>query len=191
MLTIDFSPFPVLETGRLLLRSIHAGDLPQLYMLRSDARVLEYLDRAPVASMAEAEIFLQKILAQQRTNEGILWAIARKEAPGKMIGTIGYWRLMPEHYRAEIGYLLDPAEWGKGMMKEALHAAIHYAFEKMGLHSIEANVNPANTASAALLKSCGFTKEAHFKENYFYNGVFSDSAIYSLVNGDRVATTSV
>lgn len=64
-------------------------------------------------------------------------------------------------------------------MKEALKPVLQYAFTKMNLHSIEANINPDNIASAALLESCGFIKEAYHKENYYYDGVFYDSVIYS------------
>ncbi len=51
----------------------------------------------------------------------------------------------------------------------------------MNLHSIEANVNPGNTASIKLLEKNNFTREAYFKENYFYDGKFLDTAIYSLL----------
>ena len=112
----------------------------------------------------------------------IQWAITLKENPATLIGTIGYWRIIPEHYRAEIGYMLHPSCWGKGIMKEALNAVIKYAFEKMKLHSIEANINPDNIPSAALLESCGFIKEAFHKENYYFDGVFYDSIIYSRLN---------
>jgi ribosomal-protein-alanine N-acetyltransferase len=52
----------------------------------------------------------------------------------------------------------------------------------MRLHSLEANVDPANAASIKLLEKKGFLKEAHLKENVFFNGRFIDSAIYSLIN---------
>ena len=90
--------------------------------------------------------------------------------------------MQKEHYRAEIGYLLHPDYQQKGIMDEALKAVIKYGFETMQLHSIEANVNPANAASMKLLEKNGFVKEAYFKENYFYNGQFLDSVIYSLLN---------
>ena len=66
-------------------------------------------------------------------------------------------------------------------MQEAIKAVLHYGFETMKLHSVEANVNPANAASIRLLKRTGFVQEAHFKENYFSNGQFTDSLIYSLL----------
>ena len=53
-----------------------------------------------------------------------------------------------EHYRAEIGYALHPAFWKKGIMKEAILAVVDYGFNKMHLHSIEANINADNIASA-------------------------------------------
>lgn len=182
MLKINLSPFPVLATARLHLRCITSDDAVELYYLRSNKKVLQYLDRAPLTSEKEAGSFIKIILAQLQKNEGILWVITFKDNPGKMIGTIGYWRIVKEHYRAEIGYLLRPDEWGKGIMKEAMCKVTQYAFKQMRLHSIEANINPGNLASAALLESCGFKKEGYFRESFYFNGVFSDAAIYSLVN---------
>ncbi len=183
MLSLNFSPFPVLKTERLLLRSIVPGDAPELFFLRTDVQVLRFLDRDPMGSLDETNTFIEKILDSQHKNESILWVICLKEDPGTMIGTVGYWRVTKEHYRAEIGYLLHPRFWNKGIMKEAVKAAVQYAFTQTEIHSIEANINPANAPSASLLKSCGFEQEAYFKENYYYNGSFGDSMIFSLING--------
>jgi ribosomal-protein-alanine N-acetyltransferase len=51
----------------------------------------------------------------------------------------------------------------------------------MKLHSVEADVNPANQPSIKLLERNNFVREAYFKENYFYDGKFLDSAIYTLL----------
>ena len=64
-------------------------------------------------------------------------------------------------------------------MKEALIKVIEYGFNEMKLHSIEAHINPANSASAGILEATGFIREAYFKEDFYYKGVFSDTAIYS------------
>ena len=66
-------------------------------------------------------------------------------------------------------------------MKEAVMATIKWIFENTDVHSIEANINPGNEASESLLKSMDFIKEAYFRENYFFNGVFKDSIIYSML----------
>ncbi len=98
-----------------------------------------------------------------------------------MIGTIGLWRIIKEHYRAEIGYMLLPEHWKKGFAKEAVLKVVEYGFDEMKLHSIEAHINPKNAASAGLLEITGFVREAYFKEDFFFNGAFEDTAIYSLL----------
>ena len=111
----------------------------------------------------------------------IAWGVSFKDNPG-LIGTISYHQVYKENYRAEIGYMLDPIHWRKGIINEAIEVILNYGFKVMKLHSIEANVNPANTASSGLLKKHGFIREAYFKENHFYDGRFIDTEIYSLLN---------
>ena len=64
-------------------------------------------------------------------------------------------------------------------MHEALEAVVACGFERLGFHSIEAITDPRNEASNALLLRCGFTREGLFKEDFFWNGEFLDSAVYS------------
>lgn len=181
MMEVSFTPYPILTTDRMLLRAIDLMDAPQLLRLRSEPQTMKYLDKQPLQSLAEAELLIEKISEDIANNNGITWAMALKEQPTLLIGTIGFWRLMKNHYRAEIGYMLLPEYCKKGLMKEAADAVIDYGFTHMNLHSIEANINPANDASEALLKNLGFIKEAYFKENFYFNGHFLDSAIYSLI----------
>ena len=184
MLSINFAPFPVLKTERLLLRCITPLDADAFFHLRSDQRIMKWLDREPLKSPEEATVFInEKILESLYKNEGILWVIALKSDPGKMIGSTGFWRIDKEHYRTEIGYMLDASFWKRGITKEAVQKTVAWLFENTAIHSIEANINPENEPSAALLRSVGFVQEAHFKENYYFNGVFKDSIIYSLVKG--------
>lgn len=180
MLQPNFSPFPLITTERLVLREITTNDANEIFFLRSDKGLLTYLDKAPEKSIDETIAFIGIIKKNQKDNDGILWGITLKES-NSVIGTICYWRMQKEHYRAEIGYILHPAQQGKGIMNEAIKAVIKYGFETMKLHSIEANVNPGNKASMKLLEKNGFVKEAYFRENYYYNGRFIDSAIYSLL----------
>lgn len=179
MLSLNFSPFPFIETERLFLRNLSLNDLPELYSLRTNERVTFHLNRAPDKSLEATKAKLEEIVHLQEKNDAVFWVITLKENPAKMIGNIGYWHIVKEHYRAEVGYLLHPDHWQKGIMKEALVSVVEYGFLKMNLHSIEANINPANTASGKLLESCGFNKEAYHKENFFYDGVFYDTIIYS------------
>lgn len=181
MLTVSFSPFPILHTPRLLLREITLADTNAMLMLRSNKLTLEFLDKKPLESASEATLLINKILKDLAADEGITWAISLKEKPGDLIGTIGLWRLVKEHYRAEIGYMLLPDFFKKGYMKEAIYTILDFGFNKMNLHSIEAHINPANQGSKALLLSQGFVEEGYFRENFYFAGHFKDTAVYSLL----------
>jgi ribosomal-protein-alanine N-acetyltransferase len=181
MLNPNFHPFPELVTERLLLRQVQDQDANDLFILRSDQTLMQYIDRPLASSIDDAQQFIRKIYDSLIQNDGITWAITLKPDP-QLIGTIGFWRIEKENYRAEIGYILDIKWQGKEIMSEAMKEVLKYGFKEMNLHSVEANVNPANKASIRLLEKNQFVREAYFKENYLYNGKYLDSAIYSLLN---------
>jgi ribosomal-protein-alanine N-acetyltransferase len=181
MLLLNFKSFPFLSTGRLILRRIADEDEKEIFFLRSDKEMLQFLDRDPAQSIDEAREWIRMINKGIDDNQYIAWAITLKDDP-TLIGTISFWNVKYEHYRAEIGYALHPLFQGRGLMKEAMTAVINYGFDSLKLHSIEANVNPSNAPSIRLLERSGFIREAYHRENYYYNGHFLDSAIYSLIN---------
>ena len=181
MMTINFSPFQNLETERLLLRRVIKSDLKEVKELRSNPETMKYIPRPLVTNDDEGLAHITMIDEKIEANEGINWAITIK-GDSRLIGIIGHYRIKPEHYRAEIGYMVLPEYHGKGLATEAVKLVVKYGFEVMKLHSIEAVIDPDNLASARVLEKNGFVKEAHLKENEFFNGQFLDSVIYSLLN---------
>jgi len=181
MLTINFTPFPILETPRLLLRRIAPTDCDEIFALRSNPENMKYVPRPLAKTKEEALGHITMIDAKIENNEGINWAITLKGSP-KFIGIIGHYKIAPENFRAEIGYMLLPEHQNKGIMTEAIKAAVDYAFNIMNLHSLEAIIDPRNTASELVLQKNGFVKEAHLLENEYYDGAFLDTVIYSLLN---------
>ncbi len=180
MLEFNFTPFPELNTERLHLRQINRDDVQELYFLRSDEQVMQYIDRPRATTTAEVYQFIDMISKAIKENRDITWGICLKNE-SRIVGYLGWWRIKPEHHRAEIGYALHPAWHGKGVAGEAVKAVLDYGFTTMKLHSAEACVNPGNTASIKLLERNGFVREAYYKEDYYFNGRFLDSAIYSLL----------
>ena len=181
MLTINFSPFPNLETERLLLRRVDSNDKKEIFALRSNPETMKYIPRPLVKTDEEALTHIAMIDGKIDSNEGINWAITLKDN-AKLIGIIGHYMIKPEHYRAEIGYMLLPEYHGKGIVTEAVKEVVKYGFEVMKLHSIEATLDPENYGSAKVLEKNGFMKEAHLKENGFFEGRFLDTVIYSILN---------
>jgi len=181
MLDINFTPFPNLETERLHLRRVVKEDVNEIFALRSDKETMKYIPRPLVKTEEEAMAHFTMIDEKIENNEGINWAITLKNDP-KLIGLIGHYRIKPEHFRSEIGYMLLPEYQRKGIIIEAIKETIKYGFEIMKLHSIEAVIDPENLASEKVLQKSGFVKEAHLKENEYFEGRFLDSVIYSILN---------
>lgn len=181
MLTINFSPFPILETERLILRRVLPSDVKEMFELRSNPETMKYIPRPLLTNHEEALAHIQMMEDKIETNEGINWAITLK-GDDKMLGVIGHYRIKPEHYRAEVGYMILPEYHGKGITTEAVQCVVDYGFNTMQLHSIEGVIDPENEASQRVLQKCGFVKEAHFKENEFYDGKFIDAVVYSKLN---------
>jgi ribosomal-protein-alanine N-acetyltransferase len=181
MVNINFTPFPKLETNRLCLRRIVIEDANEIFLLRSDKETMKYVPRPLAKTIEDAKEHITLIDSKIESNEGINWAITIKDEP-KLIGIIGHYRIKPEDYRAEIGYMLLPEYQGKGYITEALKEVVKYGFKVMKLHSIEAIIDPENLASEKVLQKNGFIKEAHFKENEYYDGRFLDTVIYSILD---------
>lgn len=181
MLEFNFNPFPVIETERLLLRRITNDDVNEVFELRSNPETMKFIPRPLVKDNEDALLHIAMIEEKIETNIGINWAITLKDNP-KLLGIIGYYRMQPENYRAEIGYMLSPDFHGKGIIPEAVNALLKYGFENLKLHSIEAVIDPENYASEKVLQKCGFVKEAHLREAEFWEGKFLDKVIYSLLN---------
>lgn len=176
-----FLPFQNLQSNRLLLRQITTDDVNEIFELRSNADTMKFIPRPLVTSLEEALEHIAMIQSKIETNEGINWAVTIKGSD-KLIGVAGHYRIKWEHFRSEIGYMILPEYSGKGITTEVVRLLIDYGYNTMNMHSIEAVIDPRNHASARVLEKNGFVKEAHFKEDHFYNGEFLDSVVYSILN---------
>lgn len=186
MLSIQLTPFPVLQTDRLTLRPLTADDAPAIRFFRSDEAFLRYIHREQEPALEQAQHHLQLLEKLLATNEGIIWGLSRK-ADQELLGTICLWNLQPANHRAEVGYGLHPRHEKQGFMAEALAAVVRYGFGRLHLHSLEAHVDPENAASIRLLEKQGFVREGYFRENHHFQGRFLDTAVYTLLATARSA----
>jgi len=141
---------------------------------------MKFIAKPKYKTMEEAREFIDRINKGISKNEWIYWGITLRNE-NTLIGTICLWNISEEHFRADIGFELSPDFQGRGMMQEAMTLVLDYGFKIMKLHTIEANVNPNNLPSIKLLERNNFIREAYFKENFYYDGKFLDTAIYSLL----------
>ncbi len=180
MLTINLDGFDTVETEYLILRKMNADDVDALFAIRTNDYVLHFIQKEKADDKSVIVELIESINKNWEENNAITWAITQKPND-LLLGSIGFWRIDKENHRAEIGYALHPHYHQQGIMQEALKKVITLGFEELNLHSIEANILPENVASKKLLINAGFVQEAHFKENYYFDGAFYDSVILSLV----------
>lgn len=183
MCTLSFQPFPTLATPRLILRRPGLEDAADLFLLRSDPEVMRYIPRPIAQSEGEVVALIEMINDFTQKGERINWAMEWRET-GEIIGLLGYVNIKPEHKRAEVGYSLARAWHRRGIMREALQEVLRYGFEGMNMHSIEAVLDAENVASARLLERAGFRQEAHFREDFLWEGVFRNSLHYGLLRAE-------
>src|SRR5690349_10151630 len=161
MLSIDLSTFPVLTTERLVLRALRPSDAERVFALRSDPQVMQHVNRPLARTMDDASALIDLITTTVAANDAVQWVIT-KQGDDTFIGLIGFWRMVKEDHRAELGYMLARDHWGRGLISEAIAAAVDCGFNTLGLHKVEAITRPANVASIRALEKNGFVREAHF-----------------------------
>ncbi|MEO6039214.1 MAG: GNAT family N-acetyltransferase [Saprospiraceae bacterium] len=157
MMQTHFTPFPELHTERLALRALVPADAPALFVLRSDPRIMNFIDRPPAETIAEVEALMQRIELETAAGKSVFWGMSLKNSP-QLIGNISLWNLDPETATAELGYVLHPDFWGQGYMQEALVCAVAFGLEVMGARMIEAYLRPGNLRSVRLVERNGFRR---------------------------------
>ena len=173
-----FRHFPVLETPNLLLRELIPDDAHDLLAIFSDEAVTEHYDLYSFHTLDEAADLIDHMRSSFAQERQIRWAITRK-SDERLIGTCGF--VVLYHHRGEIGYDLARAEWGQGVMTEAIDAVLRFGFTELALNRIEALVMPGNVRSFRLLERAGFSHEGLLREFDFFKDRYQDLHCYSIL----------
>ena len=84
------------------------------------------------------------------------------EADGELAGAINLTHIVLGALRSGyLGYFAFQGFEGRGLMTQGLNGVIRLAFKDLGLHRVEANIQPGNLASIALARRCGFALEGY------------------------------
>lgn len=171
---------PPLETPRLRVRPLAEHDLPDLLAVNGDAEVTRFLPYPAWASLADGQAWYGRMTALQAAGSACQLVVIDK-ASNAVVGTCLLFRFDAASSRAELGYVLGRAFWGRGCMAEALGAVIDHVFGHALLRRLEAEVNPANAASTRLLQRLGFTQEGLLRQRWVSRGQPYDVAVFGLL----------
>jgi len=174
---------PAIETPRLTLRWLEDTDVPALFEIFSDAEVTRYWSSPALEDEDAARSLLDHIRESFTRGSLYQWGLALRD-DDLIVGTCTLGSISREHRRAELGYALGRAHWGRGYMTEALPILLRYAFGEMGLHRIEGDVDPRNDRSIRSLERLGFKLEGNLRQRYFVNGETQDTAFFGLLRDD-------
>ena len=86
---------------------------------------------------------------------------------------------------ASLGYYVGAPFGGRGIMREGLELVKNYAFYTLGLHRLEANIQPDNHRSIALVRQCGFEREGLSRDFLYINGRWCDHERWTVVHDRR------
>lgn len=174
---------PTITTERLTLRRLVPDDAAALFAIFGDPAVTRYWSHTAWTDLAAAEQRVTDSARGLADGTSLTWGIARRDDDG-VIGTCTLWAISHEHRRAEVGYALARAHWGRGYAAEALPPMFDHAFGALALHRLEADVDPRNAASLRALERLGFVREGLLRECYHVAGEVQDAVILGLLARD-------
>ncbi|MEV0579478.1 MULTISPECIES: GNAT family N-acetyltransferase [unclassified Streptomyces] len=112
------------------------------------------------------------------TNEGLL---IRVRETGEAAGMVNINSIIRGRYQgASLGYAAFAPSAGRGYMAEGLTATLEYAFDDLRLHRLEANIQPANKASLAVVRRLGFRYEGLSPSYLYIDGAWRDHERWSI-----------
>jgi ribosomal-protein-alanine N-acetyltransferase len=184
-MSIDLLP---LATPRLRLRSA----VPELaeavadYQLRNLAHFARWDPPRPAAQVSadyQRDVLGRALLAQAGGHEQ-RWYLALHSDPERVIGNVTFANMDHGPQRGcTLGYALDAAVQGQGLMHEALQAALAAAFgPDLNRHRIQAAYRPENARSAAVLQRLGFRTIGMAQAYLFIDGAWRDHVLTERIN---------
>ena len=173
---------PAIYTPRLTLRTPRADDAKALFTVFGDEEVVRYWSSPAMRDIEEAAALVREIQAHFEAGDLFQWVMTRKD--DHVIGTCTLGSIDTTHRRAEIGFALGREFWGQGYALEATTALVDFAFERLNLARLEADVDPRNGSSLSLLRKLGFIREGYMPQRYRVGGGVPG---YRLVGPSRIA----
>jgi len=178
---IDGDQLPTLAAPRVALRWLTEADAGALYGIFSDPKVMRWWSTPPMSDISQAKKLIADIHEGFRTRRAFQWGIVRIE-DDRIAGTCTIFAINESQGRAEIGYVLGHEHWGRGYMKEALTTLVDFAFGKLALRRLEADVDPRNGSSLHAVERLGFRREGLLRERWKVNGELQDSVVLGLLS---------
>ncbi len=168
---------PLRSGRRVCIRRPTPGDADEFIRLARISRDLHHPWIHPPVHPAAFSAYLTTLRGDRRI--GLL--VVRRE-DNAIVGVINLSEISRGGFQnACLSYYAMAPHARRGYMTEGLRLAIGYAFDEMGLHRLEANIQPENKASQALVRRCGFRHEGFSPQFMAIAGEWRDHERFALL----------
>jgi ribosomal-protein-alanine N-acetyltransferase len=178
-MSFDATLLPILETERLRLMPLTAGDATDIFPLMRDAEVMAFWDMPEsddpdmIANIVAGEV------EEMSSGKAIYWAL-RPLGEDRFIGTCDLSGIDRRHKRAEVGFMLGRDAWGHGYALEAMRSVVAFAAAG-GVRRLTARTHLGNHRSEALLEKLGFHEEGLLRGHVLKDGERRDCRLFGLL----------
>ena len=174
-------PLPTLADDRVRLRQVVEGDAAALLEVFGDPAVARYLGIPRLVDLNDAHRMVREIVEGARSGDLLQWALTA-DGNDRLVGACMLAHISWPSERAEVGFAIGAAHWGRRLASAAVPLVIDHAFDSLGFHRLEADVDPRNEASLRLLHRLGFRREGHLRERHLAAGERQDSVMLGLLD---------
>lgn len=178
---INFNPFPSIRTENLHIRRMNYNDIHDLFEMRTIPEMIKHVDLKLDQTVDDTKAYINKMNDGVDNNKWIIWAIELKSLK-KVIGCISIWNINEAGDSGELGYELNLAYQGKGLMRESLLNVVEYGFDVMNLKNLDAYTEEMNYKSIKLLKNCNFIDIDRIDDKGLLNKRIYHMLVFRLIN---------
>jgi [ribosomal protein S5]-alanine N-acetyltransferase len=151
-------------TRRLVLRRFSLDDTQAMHRIMAMSEPMRFWSTLPHDSLEQTRAWVRsEVEAPIGVSDDFVVTL-----DGALIGKLGCWRL------PEVGFIFDPAIWGRGFASEAMTAFIERR-RTLGSTELTADVDPRNLQSLRLLQKAGFAETGRAERTWEIGGRWHDS----------------
>ncbi len=182
MLAVWRSQEPLRLGRRVVLRRVTRADRDAILAMNRASRALHRRWVDPPITRAAFE----RWAARWASPDYVPLAVYRR-ADGELVGIVNVSHIVLGPLRsAYLGYYANARLAGQGLMAEGLGLAVRHCFDVLGLHRVEANIQPGNEASRRLVRRLGFTREGYSRRYLKIGGRWRDHERWAMLKEDLV-----
>ena len=173
------------ERLRLTIPAPDAAPLVAAYFAATEEHLSRWVPPRP-AGFATEGYWRERLTAARREfaeGRSVRLFLFEPGGSGRVLGDCSLSEIVRGPFQScFLGYAIDGGCEARGLMTEAVRAVIHYAFDELRLHRIQANYVPTNERSGRLLRRLGFTVEGYARDYLYIDGAWRDHVMAALVN---------